>query len=226
MKDLVENNLKLVWSIVRRFAGRGIELEDLYQTGCVGLIKAADRFDPTLGLQFSTYAVPLITGEIMQVFRDSGIIKVSRSLKVKGYKIKSFQEKYIKDNGKTPTISAISDALNMEREEVVEAMGACNSVVSLNEAAVAGNNGKNSDSDGRTLMDTLVAEGWGSEEVMFNKVVINEALAKLEGEERKLMILRFVCGKTQQQVAEELGVSQVKISRMEKKIREQLNVCL
>lgn len=227
MNDLVENNLKLVWSIVRRFVGRGYELEDLYQTGCVGLVKAADRFDPTLGLQFSTYAVPLITGEIMQLFRDNGIIKVSRALKSKGYQIRRFQEQFIKEKGIDPTISELAEGVDMTAEEVVEAMGACNSVVSLNEVAVAGSAGsKNADDSGRCLMDTLVAEGWGSENVMLDKVIINETLSFLKGDERKLIILRYVCGQTQEMVAEQLGVSQVKISRMEKKIREQLSECL
>ena len=227
MNDLVENNLKLVWSIVRRFVGRGYELEDLYQTGCVGLVKAADRFDPTLGLQFSTYAVPLITGEIMQLFRDNGIIKVSRALKSKGYQIRRYQEQYLQENGDEPTISVLAEGVNMSTEEVIEALGACNSVVSLNEVAVAGSAGsKNSEESGRCLMDSLVAEGWGSENVMLDKVIINETLSFLKGDERKLIILRYICGQTQEKVAEQLGISQVKVSRMEKKIREQLASCL
>ena len=213
MKELVENNINLVWSVVKRFSFKGHDMDDLFQTGCVGLVKAADRFDPTKGFQFSTYAVSLITGEILQFFRSDGAIKVSRALKTKSYQIKKSIEHFSIENGREPTISEIAAELTMSTAEVAEAMNAGSFVYSQNDS-------------GKSILDNMEAEGWGSEEEMIDKLTVNEALLKLKGKERQVIVLRYICGETQEKVAKRLGLTQVKVCRIEKKIRERLVDCI
>ena len=217
--SLVENNTRLVWNIVKRFYGRGYDAEDLYQTGCVGLVKAAKKFDASLGLQFSTYAVPVITGEILQMIRDNTMIKVSRSLKTLARDVKRAITEMEGALGYSPTVSQIAEYMNLSEEKIVEALSSSNAVFSID--ATANSSGENDQGEGG-LIATLEKEGWGSERDMLNKVHISEMLNSLEAKERKLLVSRYILGKTQAEIAEDLGMTQVAVSRLEKKIKEQL----
>lgn len=218
--SLVENNTRLVWNIVKRFYGRGYDAEDLYQTGCVGLVKAAKKFDPSLGLQFSTYAVPVITGEILQMMRDNTMIKVSRSLKTLARDVRHAIAELEGKFGYSPAISQIAEFMNLPEEKIIEAISASNTVYSID--ATCNSSGESEQNDGGGLIATLEKEGWGSERDMLNKVHISEILGSLGAKERQLLVSRYILGKTQAEIAEDFGMTQVAVSRLEKKIKEQL----
>lgn len=209
--QLISDNLGLVWSIVRRFTGRGYDLEDLFQIGCIGLMKAIDKFDLTMEVKLSTYAVPLITGEIKRFLRDDGIIKVSRSVKENGWKIKQAAERLSAALGREATIEELAKEVGLAAEEIVVAMEASMDVESIYKPVYQGD-GKEID-----LVDKL-PEKHNETERCLNKIVTKQLLDSLEETERRLMILRYFDEKTQSEIAATLGISQVQVSRLEKKI--------
>lgn len=201
----------LIWNVVRRFMGRGYETEDLYQIGAIGLIRAIDKFDFDYDVKFSTYAVPLISGEIKRFLRDDGMIKVSRTLKENQWKIRRAMEQIRHEKGREATVEEISEVLAMEPEEIMLAMEAVVEIESMEQSIYAG--------DGKevSLKDRLAAEKNEQEELM-NHLFLQQLLEALEERDRKLIMLRYFENKTQNQVAEILGISQVQVSRLEKKI--------
>ncbi len=208
---MVKENMGLIWSIVRRFNNRGYELEDLFQIGSIGLMKAIDKFDTSFEVKFSTYAVPMITGEIKRFLRDDGLIKVSRSIKENGAKIKQARERLQAERGRDITLQELSDETGMERAEIVMALEANGEVESIYKT-YAPENGKET-----CLADRLPQEK-DSHEVLINHMLLEQLLKELKQEERQLIQMRYFEECTQMQVAEKLGISQVQVSRMEKKI--------
>lgn len=202
--EMIVNNLGLVHSIANRFRGRGADYEDLYQAGCVGLIKAVDNFDKTKGFAFSTYAVPVIMGEIKRIFRDGGPIKVSRSLKEKSIKVQAVRDKFISKELREPTISELSDLCNINVYELSEILNIINPVVSLSYIT----------DDGDEEMDIPIDES----DTLFDKLSISQVMAVLPEKDQQLIKYRFYEGKTQCETAEILGISQVQVSRKEKAI--------
>ena len=208
---MVKENMGLIWSIVRRFNNRGYELEDLFQIGSIGLMKAIDKFDTSFEVKFSTYAVPMITGEIKRFLRDDGLIKVSRNIKENGAKIKQARERLQAERGRDITLQELSEETGMERAEIVMALEANGEVESIYKT-YAPENGKET-----CLVDRLPQEK-DSHEVLINHMLLEQLLKELKQEERQLIQMRYFEECTQMQVAEKLGISQVQVSRMEKKI--------
>lgn len=211
--SLVEDNLRLVHSCLKRFVGRGIEYDDLYQAGCLGLIKAAKGFDKDRGIMFSTYAVPAILGEIKRLFRDGGAVKVSRALKELSLKAVKEKERLELKNGKEVTIEELAESLSVTSEELVEAMCSARPTLSLTYEG----------EDGICEFD-LSEEG--HENDICTKLLVNKALEGLEEVEREVIRLRFFCERTQSEAAKELGISQVQVSRKEKKAIEKLRILI
>lgn len=209
--QLVEENTGLVWCVVKRFYNRGIEAEDLFQIGNIGLLKAIDKFDLSYDVRFSTYAVPMISGEIKRFLRDDGMIKVSRSLKELAYKAYLCQEKLQETWGREPTVSEIAEYLQVEPEELTAALDASGDVESLQKPIYQ------QDGQEISLMDKL-PENEAEEEKVLNHMLLKELLTSLDKEERQLIYLRYFADRTQSQVGRELGISQVQVSRLEKKI--------
>ena len=214
-EQLVLDNVGLVWSIVRRFAGRGHELEDLYQIGCIGLIKAIDKFNLEFDVKFSTYAVPMITGEIKRFLRDDGMIKVSRSLTELSYKLFQAREDMTAKLGREPTLEELSRVLQVEKEEIVQAMEAGGEVESIYKPI------HQKEGSEIRLMDKL-EEKEHQEEKILDCMLLQQLLETLDKEERRLIYLRYFQNQTQSAVGKKLGISQVQVSRMEKKIMEAL----
>jgi RNA polymerase sporulation-specific sigma factor len=208
---VVTENVGLVWSIVRRFAGRGHEMEDLFQIGSIGLIKAIDKFDYSYEVRFSTYAVPMITGEIKRFLRDDGMIKVSRSLKETATKIRIVREKFGNQFGREPTLEEIEEELNIAKEELVMALETGAEVESLYKTIYQG------DGTPIFLIDKL-AETKDESENLVDKLALREIIASLDEKEQEIIRLRYFKDKTQTDIAKELGISQVQVSRMEKRI--------
>lgn len=204
--SLIEENSGLIWSIARRYFGRGVDSEDLYQLGCLGFLKAIDGFDLEFGTQFSTYAVPKIAGEIRRFLRDDGSIKVSRTLKERAASIKMTRQRLISDWGREPTLSEIGQELELSVEEVAEAETATASTESIH---------KENGEDGFTLEDILTTGSM--EEQLLEHIALREAISKLPERERLVIDLRYYRGLTQDRTAKILGVSQVQVSRIEKK---------
>lgn len=217
--QLVEENTGLVWCIVKRYFNRGVEAEDLFQIGTIGLLKAIDKFDLKYEVKFSTYAVPMIVGEIKRFLRDDGMIKVSRSLKELAYRGYLCQEALGKKLGREPYITEVAAEMQVEPEELVQAFEATGELESLHKPIYR------KDGQELTLADKLASPAEETEEVL-NHMFLKELLASLNKEERRLIYLRYFAERTQSQVGEELGISQVQVSRMEKKIlksmREQI----
>lgn len=211
--ELVKNNSALVWSIARRFVNRGQDLEDIFQVGCIGMLKAINRFDTSYGVRFSTYAVPMIIGEIQRFLRDDGIIKVSRSLKELAVKALSFREKYIEQNGTEPSVSIIAKAVSSDPESVVMAMESARPCDYLER--------KVGDDNDTFLLDKVTYD-MDTGETMIDSIALKMAMDELETRDKRLIKMRFFEGRTQQETAREFGISQVQISRREKKIIEQL----
>lgn len=220
-EQLVKENTGLVWCVVKRFYGRGVEADDLFQIGCIGLIKAIDKFDAAYDVKFSTYAVPMITGEIKRFLRDDGLIKVSRSLKELAYKAYLVKEELTRKNGKEPGIEELAECIQVEKEELVLAIESSGEVESIYKPIYQ------KDGNEIQLVDKLMEEE-NREESIVNKILIGQLLEELDNEERKLVYLRYFANKTQTEIGEELGISQVQVSRMEKKIlrslREKMHV--
>ncbi len=214
-EQLIKMHSGLVWNVVRRFTGRGIELEDLYQIGAIGLIRAIDKFDFSYDVKFSTYAVPLISGEIKRFLRDDGMIKVSRSLKENQWKIKRTMETMRNGLGREPTIEEIAKELSMEPEEIVLSMEAVVEVESMDQSIYQG--------DGKEIfLKERIADEKNEEEELMNKLFLKQLLDSLDKRDKELIVLRYFENKTQTQVAEALGISQVQVSRLEKKILRQM----
>lgn len=208
---LVSANLGLVHHIVKRFIGRGVETEDLFQIGSIGLLKAVEHFNMEFGVQFSTYAVPMIQGEIKRFLRDDGMIKVSRSIKENGIKISRAVNEYMQQYGKEPTVLELSDMTKLSDEDIVMAMEASNDVESLYKT-IPGNEGNE-----QFLVDKLSGRV-NEEEKIIDTVLLKQLLNMLSQVEKDLLKARYFEDKTQVQVAMELGISQVQVSRLEKKI--------
>lgn len=209
--QIVQDNLGLVWSVVRRFTGRGYESEDLFQIGCIGLIKAIDKFDVSLELKFSTYAVPMIMGEIKRFLRDDGMIKVSRSIKENSWRIKRAADQIAKKQGREATMEELERETALSSEDILLAMEASTEVDSIYKTVYQG------DGSEVTLMDKLAQEKDDKEELL-NHMLLKQLLDNLEEKDRRLIELRYLRDKTQVEVAKELGISQVQVSRLEKKI--------
>lgn len=216
-KALIEENMPLVYSIARRMVRDGYELEDLIQIGMIGLIKAVDNFDPAYGTKLSTYAVPLIMGEIRRTFRDQGTLKVGRRLKYLAAQIWHWQEEFIQREGREPLIGEIALALDLAREEIVAALEAVRPVLSFEQKLSA-------EDDDLALID-LVSDEEGSNNWL-TKMAFRQAFQDLTEREQKIFIFRFWQDKTQTEVAKLLGVSQVQISRLEKKILKKIKTAL
>ena len=202
---VVEENLGLVHACAHRFSGRGIEYEDLYGAGCIGLCKAAEAFDLERGVRFSTYAVPVILGEIRRLFRDGGAVKVSRSLKELGLRVQRAREELQTQSGKDPTVQELAAFLQLEPEQVAEAAMALSPVVSLTE----------SEEDGGGQIDLPIAS---PEEKITDRLSLRQAIQQLEERDRQLIVLRYYGRKTQSQTAAIRGMTQVQVSRREKKL--------
>lgn len=213
--QLVEENAGLVWCIVKRFYHRGAETEDLFQIGNIGLLKAIDKFDLSYDVKFSTYAVPMISGEIKRFLRDDGMIKVSRSLKELSYKAYMCQERLCDQWGREPTVEELARELDVSREDLIMALDAGVDVESLHKPIYQ------KDGQEIRLMDKL-PEKEQQEEKLLDHIVLGELLTSLNKEERRLIYLRYFADHTQSQVGEELGISQVQVSRLEKKILKTL----
>ena len=214
-EQLVKENTGLIWCIVKRFYGRGCEAEDLFQIGSIGLLKAIDKFDLAYQVKFSTYAVPMIAGEIKRFLRDDGMIKVSRSLKELSYKAYLAREKLAEELGREPNLEELAADLQVEKEELAMALEAGSEVESLHKPVYQ------KDGNEIPLMDKL-AEGEEREEKILNHLLLVQLLKELGKEERQLLYLRYFADKTQTEIGEELGISQVQVSRMEKKILKSL----
>lgn len=208
-KILIENT-GLIWSIVRRFLNRGHEGEDLFQIGCIGMLKAIDRFDTKFDVAFSTYAVPMIAGEIRRFIRDDGIVKISRKIKENQMKIMHQREIYINEKKQEPTIEELEKICDLTKEEIVMAMDASRNVESIDKEMY-------SKDSAYTLMD-LAEDDTNIEETVLNKIMVQQLMDMLESKERKIINLRYFKNKTQSQVAKEMGMTQVQVSRLEKKI--------
>ena len=208
-KILIENT-GLIWSIVRRFLNRGHEGEDLFQIGCIGMLKAIDRFDTEFDVAFSTYAVPMIAGEIRRFIRDDGIVKISRKIKENQMKIMHQREIYINEKKQEPTIEELEKVCDLTKEEIVMAMDASRNVESIDKEMY-------SKDSAYTLMD-LAEDDTNIEETVLNKIMVQQLMDMLESKERKIINLRYFNNKTQSQVAKEMGMTQVQVSRLEKKI--------
>lgn len=207
--ELVQGNLKLVLSVIKRFSYRGENPDDLFQIGCIGLIKAIDNFDVTLGVQFSTYAVPMIIGELRRFLRDNNVIRVSRSLRDLAYKALTVKEKLSCSLGREPTVDEIAKELGVERCEVVNALDAITDPISLYEPVFSENG------DSVYVMDQI-SDTKNTDESWLQSIAISEAIKSLSERERNIIELRFFRGKTQMEVAKEINISQAQVSRLEK----------
>lgn len=221
---LVMENMGLVYSVSRRFIGRGCELEDINQIGTIGLIKAIDKFDDSFDVRFSTYAVPMIAGEIKRFLRDDGMLKVSRSIKENGYRIKRASDELVSKNGREATVEELAAATELSVEDVVMALDAGTDVESIYRTVYQGDGSEIFLVDKITSADN-VSSSEGSlpqQEKMLDMIMLRQLLEGLDETERKLISLRYFKEMTQSAVANELGISQVQVSRLEKKILQKL----
>lgn len=214
-EKFIHGNLRLVLSVIKRFNNRGENVDDLFQVGCIGLIKSIDNFDLTQNVQFSTYAVPMIVGEIRRYLRDNNAIRVSRSLKDIAYKALQVKERLIAENSKEPTISEIAKELDLPKEDVVFALDAISDPVSLYEPVYHEGN------EAIFVMDQL-RDTKSTDENWLENIALSEALKHLEEREKHILDLRFFMGRTQIEVADEIGISQAQVSRLEKSALKQL----
>ena len=217
MSKLITENSNLIWSIVTRFKDRGYESQDLYQIGCIGFIKSIKRFDSNFDVKLSTYAVPYILGEIKRFIRDDGPVKVSRSIKELSYRIKIVEREFLSKKGREVKVEELSKILKVDKEEVLIAIDSSNSVESIDKNI--------NDSDDLSLMDKLKSN-IDEEKEIINKITIEGLIEKLDEKSKKIIMLRYFRGKTQSQVASLMGISQVQVSRMEKKILNNMKTSL
>jgi RNA polymerase sporulation-specific sigma factor len=214
-ETLIQGNLRLVLSVIQRFSNRGEYVDDLFQVGCIGLIKAIDNFDLGQNVRFSTYAVPMIIGEIRRYLRDNNAVRVSRSLRDIAYKALQVREQLLSNNSAEPTVAQMAEQLNISREEVVFALDAIQEPISLFEPIY------NDGGDPILVMDQI-SDDKNTDEQWLESITINEALKKLNEREKHIVSLRFFSGKTQMEVADEIGISQAQVSRLEKSALRQL----
>ncbi len=214
-EQLVEENIGLIWCVVKRFCGRGTEAEDLFQIGCIGLLKAIDKFDLSYDVRFSTYAVPMISGEIKRFLRDDGMIKVSRSMKELSGRSRQVREELTGRLGREPTLEEISRELGIGREEIVQAMEAGSEVESLYRPV------HQKEGSEIRLLDKI-EEKEKKEDKILDRMMLGQLLDMLNPEERKLIYLRYFEEQTQSDVGKIMGISQVQVSRLEKKILENM----
>ena len=210
-ETLIFENVSLVKCIVKRYLGKGVDYDDLFQIACMGFLKAITGFDESFGVKFSTYAVPMIAGEIKRFMRDDGSVKVSRSMKQTAKEINIFIEEYTIKNGLSPAISTIAERFQMEEAETVFVMGSSKMPLSLQSGTDLGKDGKE-----RELIDTLPAED--NQDDWLDKMLLRSAINDLPERERKIIVLRYFRDMTQSEVAEKIGVSQVQVSRIENRI--------
>lgn len=211
--EMVVGNTRLVWSIVQRFSSRGVELDDLFQIGCIGLLKSVDKFDLSYDVKFSTYAVPMIIGEIQRYLRDDGMIKVSRSIRELNFKIRHASDQFMKTNERQPTIQELADMLDVTFDDVLLAVDAMRDPASLHDQMF------DHEGDSLTLMDQLKDD---KSEQPFEYVSLKSLIHKLAPRERAIIYLRYYADLTQTEIAEKLGISQVQVSRIEKKVLARL----
>jgi len=209
MEKILKDNNGLTWSIVKRFTNRGYETEDLYQIGCMGFIKAIKRFDTTFDVKISTYAVPYILGEIKRFIRDDGLIKVSRSIKELGIKIRELEKEYIQKEGKEISINTLAEKLKVSKEEIAVALDSSRTIESINDDT--------NDENKASKIETI-STGEDEATKIVDKLSINELIQDLETREKEIIILRYYKEKTQTEVAKILGITQVQVSRIEKRI--------
>lgn len=233
---LIEENLGLVRHIVKRFAGRGYDMEDLFQIGCIGLMKAIDKFDLRYDVRFSTYAVPMIQGEIKRFLRDDGMVKVSRTLKENGWKVKQAAGRLSQEYGREATLQELSEATGLSVEDIVMAMDANVEVESIYKSVyqsdgneiylvdqiIGASGGANYSSVGQTVSGSGSAGEDTEKEKVLNHMLLEQLLGKLDEQARELIRMRYFQDKTQVEVAKSMGISQVQVSRMEKRILLQL----
>mgnify|MGYP002508175450 CR=1 FL=1 len=212
---MVEGNTRLVWSIVQRFSSRGADLEDLFQIGCIGLMKSIDKFDLSYEVKFSTYAVPMIVGEIQRFLRDDGMVKVSRSIRELSFKIRHTTDRFVKEQGIPPTLSELATILEVSQEDIILATDALRDPASLQEQIYE------SEGDQITLMDQLSDE---RSEKVFSHIPLRDVIRRLDKREQTIIYMRYYLDYTQSDIAKRIGISQVQVSRLEKKILQQLKI--
>lgn len=214
-EQLIAGNLRLVLSVIQRFSNRGENADDLFQVGCIGLIKAIDNFDTTMDVKFSTYGVPMIVGEIRRYLRDNSTIRVSRSMRDTAYKVLQAKEAYMSQHQREPTVDEVAKMLDIRREDVVFALDAILEPVSLYEPVYSDNG------DTVCVMDQ-VKDTKNTDEKWLERIALKEAVAHLTEREKKILTMRFFQGRTQMEVSSEIGISQAQVSRLEKNALLQL----
>ena len=214
-EELIAGNLRLVLSVIQRFSNRGENADDLFQVGCIGLIKAIDNFNTDLDVKFSTYGVPMIVGEIRRYLRDNSTMRVSRAMRDTAYKVLQAKEAYIAQHQKEPTVEEIAGMLGIKREDVVFALDAILEPVSLYEPVY-------SDSGDTICVMDQVKDSKNTDEIWLERIALKEAVSRLSERERKILSMRFFQGKTQMEVSTEIGISQAQVSRLEKNAIRQI----
>ena len=214
-EELIAGNLRLVLSVIQRFANRGVRTDDLFQVGCIGLIKAIDNFNTDLDVKFSTYGVPMIVGEIRRYLRDNSTMRVSRAMRDTAYKVLQAKEAYMAEHQKEPTVEEIAKILDVKREDVVFALDAILEPVSLYEPVY-------SDSGDTICVMDQVRDNKNNDEMWVERIALKEAVGHLTERERKILSMRFFQGKTQMEVSAEIGISQAQVSRLEKNALRQI----
>lgn len=213
--ELISGNLRLVLSVIQRFSGRGEDVDDLFQVGCIGLIKAIDNFNTELDVKFSTYGVPMIIGEIRRYLRDNSAIRISRSVRDLAYRILQTKEMYVNEHQREPSIEQLANLLGVNREDVILALDAIVDPISLFEPIYSDGG------DTVCVMDQVRDKG-NTDESWLNHIAISDAIAKLSEREQRILNLRFFQGKTQTEVSNEVGISQAQVSRLEKNALNQI----
>ena len=214
-EELISGNLRLVLSVIQRFSNRGENADDLFQVGCIGLMKAIDNFNTDLDVKFSTYGVPMIIGEIRRYLRDNSTMRVSRAMRDTAYKVLQAKEAYIAQHQKEPTVEEIANILDTKREEVVFALDAILEPVSLYEPVY-------SDSGDTICVMDQVRDSKNTDEMWLERIALKEAVSHLSEREKKILSMRFFQGKTQMEVSAEIGISQAQVSRLEKNALRQI----
>ena len=221
LERLINNNNGLIWSIVKRFQGRGYELEDLYQVAVIGFIKAIKRFDTSFEVKLTTYAVPYMIGEVKRFIRDDGPIKISRSIKELGFKIRELQKEYFYKKGRDIKIEEIEKELKVSKEDIVLALEA-----TVKPESIEGNNNISGKSEKTISLIDKLSSDKNEEEIVTNKIVLNEVIENLSERDKKVILLRYFKEKTQKQVANVLGITQVQVSRIERRILDSMKLKL
>ena len=211
-EKLIEGNFPLIKSVIRKYVNRGVDYDDLYQLGCVGFLKAIKNFDPNFDVKFTTYAVPMIAGEVKRYLRDDGDIKISRAIKTLSFKVKNFIEEYKKEHDEMPSVDVLSQEFGVSSEDIVCALDSSKPMISLYAKIDESSEGS------ANVLDKIVSVD--SSDAILDNLLLKQAIMDLEDREKKIILLRYFRGKTQTEVASELGVSQVQVSRLETKIIE------